>query len=208
MPNHNFKDLTGQKFGRLTVIKRGENTNLGLARWVCKCDCGNEVLVPGSSLRNGHTTSCGCYKQEVVKTCSITHGMRHERIYTIWTSIKTRCYNQHSNRHHIYSDRNIGMCDEWKNDFQCFYDWAMANGYTDKLTIDRIDNDKGYSPDNCRWVTNKENCQNKRNNINITYKGKTQCLSAWCEELGLNYKTVHKKIVYQGFDIERAFTTP
>lgn len=207
MPNHNFKDLTGQKFGRLTVIKRGENTNLGLARWVCKCDCGNEALVPGSSLRNGHTTSCGCYKQEVVKTCSITHGMRHTRIYGIWTDIKSRCYNPNTNRHNVYFDRNIEMCEEWNSDFQCFYDWSMANGYTDELTIDRIDNDKGYSPDNCRWITNKENARNKRNNRYITYKGKTQCLSAWCEELGLNYKRVHAKIVYQGFDIERAFTT-
>lgn len=207
MPNHNFIDIEGQRFGRLTVLRRGENTSRGLARWVCKCDCGNEILASGGNLRFGHTTSCGCYKEEIVKTCSVTHGMRRTRIYNIWTDIKSRCCNPNSNRHHVYFDRNIVMCDEWKNSFQSFYDWSIANGYTDELTIDRINNDEGYSPDNCRWVTNKENSRNKRNNRYITYKGKTQCLSAWCEELGLDYKKVHNKLVYQGFDVERVFTT-
>ena len=106
-----------------------------------------------------------------------------------------------------YAAKNITVCAEWENDFNTFYKWAISHGYRDDLTIDRIDNSKGYCPENCRWATETEQNRNKQNNINITYHGKTQCLAAWCEELKLNYFTVHTRLG-RGWDIERAFTTP
>lgn len=154
-------DLTGQRFGRLVVIKREPTVNRHTI-WLCECDCGKFVSVDAGNLRSNHTTSCGCFQREATSQSNRTHGKGHTRIWRIWECMKTRCYRKsyHAFRH--YGGRGITICPEWKNDFQAFYDWAMANGYQDDLSIDRIDNDKGYSPDNCRWVTMAEQNNNKR----------------------------------------------
>ena len=154
-------DLTGQKFGRLTVIRRGETVNKR-TKWVCSCECGTEVTVEPYNLRTGHTGSCGCLQRDRTSKANMTHGMRKTRLYRIWYCMKNRCYQQSYHAFHHYGGRGIKVCDGWLHDFQAFYDWAMANGYRDDLTIDRIDSNGNYEPSNCRWTTMAEQNKNKR----------------------------------------------
>lgn len=203
-----FIDLTGQKFGRLTVIERAENNKNGSSQWVCRCECGNNKVVFIGNLKNGHTTSCGCLQREQAVKANTKHGMKHTRIYNEWCGINRRCYNQNDRCYNNYGGRGITICDEWKNDFQAFYNWAMANGYADDLTIDRIDVNGNYEPSNCRWITRKEQGNNTRRNHLLTYNGKTQTLAQWADEIGISYDTLCSRIVQRHWDIERALTTP
>lgn len=154
-------DLSGRRFGRLKVISRiskmGEK-----ALYECKCDCENRANVLGCNLVTGTTESCGCIRRENTGILSYKHGLRNERLYQTWCNMKSRCYNPNNKRYENYGGRGIRVCKEWKDNFKTFYDWAMANGYRDDLTIDRIDNDGNYEPKNCRWVTLSEN-STKRN---------------------------------------------
>lgn len=156
-------DLTGQRFGRLVVLGRAEkNTHTGHPMWHCLCDCGEETIVFGGDLRRGHTLSCGCLQINRCSEIHSRHNLCKSRLYRIWGAMKTRCYNPKFQYFKNYGGRGIIICKEWLNDFQAFYKWAMSHGYRDGLSIDRIDNDKGYSPDNCRWVTMKEQRHNRR----------------------------------------------
>ena len=194
-------DLMGQNFGRLTVVGRAENDRHGKTRWVCQCECGNVLVANGLNLLKGRTKSCGCLNKERA------HGKVDTRLHRIWTCMKTRCSNPSHEAYYRYGGRGILVCDEWSNNFMSFYDWAMANGYADDLTLDRIDNDKGYYPDNCRWATNDEQNNNRRDNHLITYKGKTQTIKKWADELGINRVTLQARITRFHWDIERAMTT-
>ena len=203
-----FVDLTGQRFGRLTVIKRVENDGEKVM-WLCRCDCGNETTVFSGYLRNGDTKSCGCLSKDKLRERRFKQKKtRKTRLYNIWIHIKHRTSGKANEKRtkKWYTDKNIKMCEEW-SDFRNFRDWANENGYDDSLTIDRIDGDKGYSPENSRWVDWKTQTRNKSNNINITRNGETKCLKDWCTELGLKYKSICQRIA-RGWDKEKALTTP
>ena len=153
-------DLTGQRFGRLTVIKRNGSIDHHAA-WKCICDCGKVTTVNGKWLRSGKTTSCGCYHNELLAKRSTTHGMSKTRLYRIWHDMKNRCFYEKDKKYSYYGGRGITICNEWKDNFEKFKAWAVANGYKENLTIDRINNNGNYDPSNCRWVTMKEQCKNR-----------------------------------------------
>lgn len=203
-------DLTGQRFGRLVVVERAENhiqaNGCRKTQWLCQCDCGNHVVVQGANLKNGHVKSCGCYQRD--NPSHKKHGKRATRLYMIWKHIRQRCLDENCKSYARYGGRGIKLCEEWLNSFNTFYDWAMANGYRDDLTIDRINVNGNYCPENCRWATRKTQGNNKRNNHNIAYKGKTQTLSQWCEELGLSYSSIWNRLYILGWATEKAFETP
>lgn len=199
-------DLTGRKYGRLTVIKHIGKDKYNNAIWECKCSCGNIINTRGSTLRNGKIKSCGCLHKEMTKQLAknnITHNMSNTRLYRTWQSMKSRCYYKQNNRYKYYGANGVKVCDKWLNDFQTFHDWAIKNGYNDNLTIDRMDVNGNYEPNNCRWVTNEEQQRNKRNNKTYTIDGETRCLSEWCEKLNLNYNTVQTRL-HRNWSIEKA----
>ena len=157
-------DMIDLKFGKLTVISRVANDKHGQTKWLCRCDCGNESVVLGSNLRRGKIKSCGCWRREhgVIHAKSMTkHGQHNTRLYRIWNTMKNRCQNPNTCNYSRYGEQNITVCDEWQ-EFIPFYEWSMSNGYDEKLTLDRVDNFDGYNPNNCRWVTMKEQQNNRK----------------------------------------------
>lgn len=154
---------TGDKFNRLEFIEdlgMVEYGNTGKKHRVGKfiCDCGNITILVCSSVKYGSTQSCGCYVKEFISSLNKKHGFRHHPLYPVWLNIKTRCNNKNSTKYKDYGGRGISICDEWKNDFVSFHNWAIDNGWERGLQIDRINNDGNYEPSNCQWVTNLENC--------------------------------------------------
>ena len=185
-----YKDISGQKFGRLTALF--PIAGIRPIKWHCMCECGNEVDVSGCSLRNGTTKSCGCYKRELHKT----HGLTDTKLHGVWRGMLQRCYYQKHVDNKWYLSKSLEVCDEWRYDFASFYDWSIKNGYRDGLSIDRIDNSLGYSPENCRWSTPQEQANNRSTNINITYQGRTQTLKQWATELGIKYGTLYYRTTH------------
>lgn len=204
-------DLTGRRFGYLTVIERGKPARRHNGRFdstfVCQCKCGNTITVKGITLKNGNTTSCGCKRRESVGAIKRTHGQSKTRLYRIWNKMKQRCYNPNMDDYNDYGARGITVCDEWINDYMAFSRWAYENGYNDTLTLDRVDVNGIYCPDNCRWATRKEQANNKRVTRYLTFNGVTKSVSEWSDMVGIHSKTILKRINL-GWTTERALTTP
>ena len=198
-------NLIGKVFGKLKVLDKYDNSNeIGRKRlkWVCRCECGNTVIVLGEHLRYGNTKSCGCLrgkKRNLPKNSN--------RLYNIWRHMKDRCYNNNAKSYKYYGARGISVCKEWNEDFINFYNWAIYNGYNETLTLDRINVNENYCPSNCRWATKREQNNNKRNNNFITYNGKTLTLTQWANIYGINPNTLKSRIKSKKIIDEDVFNT-
>ena len=171
--------------------------------WECKCDCGNLTPVSRNNLTSGHTLSCGCLQQRMRRHGEYhkIHGQTGTRLHRIWKDMKTRCTNPNAINYDNYGGRGISVCEEWRKDSYAFREWAVANGYCDDLTLDRIDVNGNYCPENCRWVTRKEQNNNRRDNRKLTFNGRTQSIPEWAEELGLSYGGLYDRL-RRGLPIE------
>jgi hypothetical protein len=211
-------DETGKRFNRLLVIERLKNDKRGRASWLCKCDCGNETIVGGSTLRAGHTKSCGCieteYRQKFGQS-NVKHG--HARLKTrhplhyIWACMLQRCYNKKSQVYKYYGGRGISICDKWKNDYMSFHN-DMIRGYDEHIkvygkkntSIERVDNNGNYTPSNCKWATRAEQCINQRRILRYSYNGLTLSIREWADRIGIKRSTLKYRIQKARWTIKRA----
>lgn len=196
-------DLTGRRFERLEVISYAGKNNRGENMWNCRCDCKNITKVKTYNLTSGNVKSCGCLLKE--KGYMIKHGMRDKRIYRIYKGMKQRCLNQNSPRYDCYGGRGITICPEWLGEHgaENFIKWAFDNGYAEDLTLDRENNNKGYSPDNCRWITREEQMNNTRYNKIIEFEGEKHTIAEWSRIKEIKYPTLVSRFA-RGWSAERA----
>ena len=198
--------MVGEKFNRLTVISQDSSKKNKKHRYyLCHCDCGKTVSVRSSDLRTGNTKSCGCLKRERLVEMTTTHGESKTKLYNVWNGMMTRCNNPKSDHFYRYGGRGIKVCDEWLHNYTAFRDWALSHGYEDGLTIDRIDVDGNYNPDNCRWITSAEQMKNTSANRLLTFNGETLVLADWARRVGLSPETISKRIK-RGWSVEKTLT--
>lgn len=211
-------DLTGKIFGKLTVISQGDdyvsNSGRHYSRWICRCSCGNEkdVLVSGYHLTSGHTSSCGYVRADLQKEIHTIHGNtdhygKKSKLYNSWRGMRERCNNKKHQVYEYYGGRGIRACDEWDK-FEEFMIWAVNNGYKEGLTIDRIDVNADYCQSNCRWASNVEQCNNKRNNRLLYCNGETHSISEWSRISGVKSTTIRNRINNLGWSVEDAIFLP
>ena len=189
-------NLHGKKFGRWTVLDFAGIEN-HKSKWLCECECGTKRIVRQTNLIQGISKSCGCYKRDRTAESHTTHGKRHTRLYNIYHGMKARCYNENEAKYEIYGARGITICDEWLNKehgFENFYEWAINNGYSDDLSIDRIYVNGNYEPSNCRWATAKEQALNTRFNRRVFADGKEMTLEEFANYVGINKATIYKRL--------------
>ena len=205
-------DLAGKKFGRLTAIEyiRGDGKHIG--GWICKCDCGNETVVRSHCLRSGRIQSCGCWHKELMADMKTTHGGSKERLYVVWQDMLRRCERESSDSYDDYGGRGIKVCDSW-HDYLAFKKWMLENGYDESArkgesTIDRIDVNGDYCPENCRVVSMSVQNNNRTDNHTITFCGETKTLAMWAREKGIKPGTLLYRINSKNWTIDEALNAP
>jgi hypothetical protein len=216
MANYNDEKWRGVKINALTVIgfehvKRGKSTAWN---WICRCDCGELRSIIPLRVLTGHNVSCGCHKSKMTsewnKTAKLKHGgaigKSKTRLYNIWHGMKQRCSNKNSHDYFNYGGRGIKVFGEWENSFEAFRDWAYKNGYNDNLSLDRIDVNKGYCPENCKWATAEEQQRNKQKTERYEYKGNLVTLAEIAKDCGVKYVTLYQRIKYHGLSLEEAIS--
>lgn len=201
------EDISGQRFGRLTAIRYAGKNKGRQTLWECRCDCGKTVIVHQQNLKSGHTSSYGCYNIDCIIERGQTHGETKTRLYNIWHGMIYRCYYEKHDSYKDYGGKGVTVCDEWKNSFETFRDWAYQNGYSENLTIDRIDNTGNYCPENCRWATDIQQANNTSRNLVFTVDGYTDTLANLCRKYDMRYSVAHGRI-RNGWDVEKALKTP
>ncbi len=205
---------SGMRFGRLTIVDRTDDIinsrGIKFTAYLCKCDCGKTLSVKATRLKSGKTQSCGCWTSEKLRNAKIKHDCsgKNNRLYEIWKGMKARCYNPNHTAYGSYGGRGIRVCDEWLHDFTSFRQWALSHGYNDLKSIDRIDSNNNYCPENCRWADSYEQANNKRNSRILECCGKSQTLSQWAYEVGVARELIRDRIDRLGWGIERAIFTP
>lgn len=201
MTTYNFIDISGKKFNRLTVIKKAPNKN-GRTMWHCLCDCGNTTIARGEHIKKNKINSCGCYSKE--SRCK--HNMSRTIEYRTWQHMIERCHKENHSSFDSYGGRGISVCEKWRNSFESFF---KDMGYRPKgLSIDRIDNNGNYAPENCRWATNKEQASNRRNSILHTINNETKCLKDWCDYFNIATYAACRYRIKKGWSIDDALKTP
>ena len=187
------KDISNNRYGRLTAIERVANDKYGHSQWLCRCDCGNQIVVLKSSLESGRTRSCGCYYGETRRTCATTHGQSSTRLFHIWANIIDRCRNSKRKDWNYYGGKGVRVCEEWKT-FEKFAEWAHKSGYKEDLTIDRIDTNGNYEPMNCRWVNRFAQMNNTTRNHLIECNGETHTIAEWSRINGTPLSTIFYRL--------------
>lgn len=208
-------NLLGKKFDRLTVIKEYGRDKNKQVLWLCKCECGKNVVHRSGDLTSKHVKSCGCLKNELVskritqynKENKLKHGDSFSKLYGVWHCMKQRCYCKTYRNYCDWGGRGITVCDEWKNDYRAFKKWAMENGYKEGLSIDRINNNGNYEPKNCRWTTPLEQANNRRNSKHLMYNGEEHSVVEWAKIMGIDREIIYHRLS-AGWSIEKTLTTP
>lgn len=189
-----FNDITGQRFSRLVAVRKTDIRKDRRVIWECLCDCGNTTYKSSHELLRGEAKSCGC----IAKEMRGEHGFSKSRLYGVWRNMRNRCNNKNTDSYKYYGAKGVSICDEW-NDFAKFKDWAYENGYDENAihgscTLDRIDVCGNYSPDNCRWVSMKEQANNRSSNVNIRYDGDSHTVAEWSDITGINASTIRARL--------------
>lgn len=203
-----WNKYVGRKFNCLTVLRIAGKNKYNRPIYECQCECGKKTLIEATKVKNGVIKSCGCLQRKMAGKHLEKHGLSKTRIYTIWNSMKARCYDHNNSRFYAYGAKGIAVCNEWREDFQAFYDWAMANGYHDDLSIDRKNVNGNYEPSNCRWSTDVEQANNTTRNRYVTYQGKTMTVSEWARHFGFNYKYFYEKLKKCDWTMEKLLEIP
>lgn len=198
-------DIVGLRFGRLIVMRR-YGTYISPAgakhvQWECLCDCGNTTVTTTGRLKSGNTQSCGCLKKERASHANRTHGASGTRLHRIWKGIKARCSNKNNPQYKDYGGRGISICDAWRQSYDAFRSWAVENGYDDNLTIERMDVNGNYCPENCKWITLQEQQDNRRNTVRITSGDVVRTAKEWAEATGIPYNTIRGRF-YRGYSTQ------
>ena len=202
-----YLNLKDKRFGKLVAVERAKNVGKKVS-WKCLCDCGNETNVLTTNLTTNRIKSCGCLRTERTVQRSTTHNQRHTKLYEVWKTMKQRCFNPKNKGYKNYGGRGIKICDEWKNNYQAFYEWSMNNGYKEGLSIDRIDVNGNYEPSNCRWADRFTQNNNTRKNKPFIINGVSKTIHQWAREYNIPVEIVRSRFYTLHWDIVKALTTP